>query len=134
MDEYWALHQWLFDAYCAGLRAGGLASMPKEVAMTMMIGPDWREEEEKIALDFARERPEEALFLRQLVMGETLRWVEVDGKVQDIEIRCPGCGKWNLKTGPGAPAPVSCSCRRVLMCPDVVYGPPGQPTTLDLSI
>ena len=46
---------------------------------------------------------------------ETLRWVEIGGKIQGIEIRCPGCGKWNLKTEP------ACPCGRVLICPDVVY-------------
>lgn len=63
-SEYWTLHEWLFKAYDAGLKNAD-GKMPKEIAMTWFIGPNWREEEERIYLDYVKECPEEAAFLAQ---------------------------------------------------------------------
>lgn len=68
--SYWVLHQWLFDAYVAGMKTGGLSYMPRPIAMTCLFGPNWREEEEKIALDYARKNPEEAAFLAKVLGGK----------------------------------------------------------------
>lgn len=44
--EYWTLHEWLFKAYDAGLKANN-GVMPKAICMTWFIGPDWREVEKE---------------------------------------------------------------------------------------
>jgi len=62
----WALNGWLFTAYRQGLKDGERGYVSREIAMTWMIGPNWREEEKQIALDYAREYPEEAAFLASL--------------------------------------------------------------------
>lgn len=67
--EYWTLHKWLFEAYHAGLKTADIGCMPHAVAMTWFIGPNWREEQEKIVLDYIEKNPEEALFLAQVFGG-----------------------------------------------------------------
>lgn len=46
--SYWALHQWLFDAYRQGLQDGEAGQMRHSFALTWVLGPGWQEEEEKL--------------------------------------------------------------------------------------
>lgn len=68
-------------------------------------------------------------------MTETnVRWVELEGKIRDTELQCPECSRWNLKEKPGHNVEVRCPCGCSGVCPDVVFGPSGQPTALHIGI